>query len=88
MLLLGFCKYHIMAELVEVTIMKNRQASFSKEMVREVIDNITSRRTINRVDQKIFMSALLSKGNLSLEDQTMIEKIYQGLQSGLIKVVD
>ena len=77
-----------MAELVEVTIMKTRQASFSKEMVREVISNITSRRVINRVDQKIFMSALLSKSNLSLEDQTMIEKIYQGLQSGLIKVVD
>lgn len=88
MLLVGFCKYYIMAELVEVTIMKTRQASFSKEMVREVISNITSRRVINRVDQKIFMSALLSKSNLSLEDQTMIEKIYQGLQSGLIKVVD
>lgn len=88
MLLVGFCEYHIMAELVEVTIMKTRQASFSKEMVREVISNITSRRVINRVDQKIFMSALLSKSNLSLEDQTMIEKIYQGLQSGLIKVVD
>jgi len=65
-----------------------RQASFSKEMVREVISTITSRRIINRADQKIFMSALLSKSTLSVEDQAMIEKIYQGLQSGLIKVVD
>lgn len=68
--------------------MTAKQSTFTKDKVREVMGNITSRHIINRADQKIFMSALLSKGTLSQEDQTMIEKIYQGLQSGLIRVVD
>ena len=65
-----------------------RQSSFSRKTTREVISNITSRHIINRADQKTFMSALLSKGTLSQEDQTIIEKIHQGLQSGLIRVTD
>jgi hypothetical protein len=69
-------------------IMTARKSSFSNKTAREVISNITSRNTINRADQKIFMSALLSKGTLSQEDETIIEKIYQGLQSGLIRVTD
>jgi len=64
------------------------QTPFSTEKVREVIKNITSRHAINRIDQKIFMSALLSKTALSVEDQKMVDQIFQGLQSGLIRVVD
>jgi len=64
------------------------QIPFSNEKVREVIKNITSRHAINRIDQKIFMSALLSKTALSVEDQKMVDQIFQGLQSGLIRVVD
>ncbi len=68
--------------------MTARQASFSKKTAEEVIRNIASRHIINRTDQKIFMSALLSKGTISQEDKETIEKIHQGLQSGLIKVID
>lgn len=88
MLLVRFWKKHLTARLLEVMIMTARQTSFSRKTAREVISNITSRHIINRADQKIFMSALLSKGTLSQEDQITIEKIHQGLQSGLIRVTD
>lgn len=68
--------------------MTARQSSFSRKTAKEVISDITSRHIINRADQKIFMSALLSKETLSQEDRIAIEKIYQGLQSGLIRVID
>ena len=68
--------------------MMTMQAPLTNERVREVIDNIISRRSINRLDQKIFMSALLSKEKLSQEDQKMVDQVYQGLQSGLIRVVE
>jgi hypothetical protein len=64
------------------------QISFPNERLREVVKSILSHRSINRTDQKVFMSALLSKDKLSLEDQKIIDQVYQGLQSGLIKVID
>jgi hypothetical protein len=68
--------------------MMTMQVPLTNERVREVINNIISHRSINRLDQKIFMSALLSKEKLSQEDQKMVDQVYQGLQSGLIRVVE
>jgi len=34
------------------------------------------------------MSALLSKKALSTEEKNLVEKVYQGLNKGWIKVVD
>ncbi|HEY9613611.1 hypothetical protein [Allocoleopsis sp.] len=45
-------------------------------------------RKITRIDQHLFMSALLSKKALSPEEKNLVEQVYQGLNKGWIKVVD
>ena len=56
--------------------------------IQELVDRILASRRISRTDQNRFMSALLEKRSLSEEDQLQITRVFDGLQMGLIRVVD
>jgi hypothetical protein len=68
--------------------MRQTQVCFPKFPVQQIANRIIYCRKISRIDQHLFMSALLSKKSLSLEEKNLVEKVYDGLSRGWIKVVD
>ncbi|GAB4185759.1 MAG: hypothetical protein Fur006_24520 [Coleofasciculaceae cyanobacterium] len=68
--------------------MRQTQVCFPKFPVQQIANRIIYRRKISRIDQHLFMSALLSKKSLSSEEKNLVEKVYDGLSRGWIKVVD
>lgn len=56
--------------------------------VKEVVDKILTSRRITRSDQQEFMQALLSKNSLSMEEQVQVNRVFELLQKGLLRVVD
>lgn len=68
--------------------MKSTQVCFPKFPVQQIANRILGLRQITRVDQQLFMSAVLAKKSLSKEEQNLVEQIYQGLSSGWIRVVE
>jgi hypothetical protein len=56
--------------------------------IQELVDQILVSRQISRTDKNRFMSALLAKNTLNKEDQQQINRVFDGLQTGLIRVVD
>lgn len=64
------------------------QGHLVKMPIQELVDQILVSRQISRTDQNRFMSALLSKNTLNKEDQLQINRVFDGLQTGQIRVVD
>lgn len=68
--------------------MSRPQVSFPRFPVDKIANRIISLRQITRVDQYLFMSAVLAKKSLSKEEKNLVEQVYQDLNRGWIKVVD
>jgi hypothetical protein len=66
--------------------MMSPQICFPKFPVQQIANRIINLRKITRIDQHLFMSAVLSKKSLSPEEESLVEKIYQGLNRGWIRV--
>ena len=63
--------------------------SNSGQMLLEtVLQRIFSIRRITRQDQQLLMSTLLSKEGLDEDERKQITRVFDGLCSGFIKVVD
>lgn len=62
--------------------------SSSKVSVEAIVDRIFAFRQITPIDQRLLRSALLSKQALSEKDQFQLNRVCEGLQSGLILVVE
>jgi acetamidase/formamidase len=60
----------------------------SQFTIEQVIHQIMARRRISRMDQHLLMSVLLSKNGISEIEKSMIEKVFDFLQRGLLRVVD
>ncbi len=56
--------------------------------INQIVTRIFSTHRITRADQKIFMATLLSKDSLSAEEQSQIDRVFDGLRQGLLRVVD
>ncbi len=54
----------------------------------EFVDQLISVRKMTRADQQKLMSVLLSKDSLTPEEQAQVNRVYDGLQRGWLKVVD
>lgn len=68
--------------------MAKHEVCFPKFPVKQIASRIIAIRKITRIDQHLFMSALLSKQFLSREEEMLVERIYEDLNQGLIKVVE
>ncbi|MGM3305888.1 hypothetical protein ACSQ6I_07885 [Anabaena sp. WFMT] len=56
--------------------------------LEEILERIFSNRRITRQDQHIMMSSLLEAEGLSEQNMREINKVFDALKRGLIKVVD
>lgn len=64
------------------------QVNLPETSIEQLVEHIFSTRRITRVDQERFMSTLLSKKALSTTEQVQINRVFDALRSGLIRVVD
>lgn len=68
--------------------MKTNLASPSTVNLEQIIERIFHSRQISRADQESFMRLLLSKDALSFADQRQIDRVFEGLRQGRLRVVD
>lgn len=52
--------------------------------LQDVVDRILTSRRITRVDQRL----LISLANLSYEEQTLLNEVFDRLRRGMLRVVD
>jgi hypothetical protein len=55
--------------------------------IEKRVAKIFATRQITKTDQA-FLMAVFSKGNISAEDEALINKIYEALSTGRLRVVD
>ncbi len=64
------------------------QINLTKSNIETVVERIFTTHRITRADQRIFMSALLSKDTLNESDRQQIDQVFEGLRQGLLRVID
>ncbi|MBD2461197.1 hypothetical protein H6G89_09085 [Oscillatoria sp. FACHB-1407] len=64
------------------------QVNLPDASIEQLVEQIFATRRITRVDQERFMSALLSKKALNDAEQVQINRVFDALRSGLIRVVE
>lgn len=67
--------------------MKNSEVEFPKFPLKQVANRIMTLRKITRVEQQLLMNATLSENTFVTEDKILIDKIYNDVRRGWIKVV-
>lgn len=56
--------------------------------IEQMVHKITSSGKISRADQQQFMAALLSQKTISSAEEAMINRIFELLRAGRLRVVD
>jgi hypothetical protein len=64
------------------------QGNTNAVSVKELVDQIFTSHRITRQDQQTLMNALLSKDSLTMEQHLLIDRVFDGLRRGLLRVVD
>ncbi|WP_449419362.1 hypothetical protein [Phormidium nigroviride] len=68
--------------------MMTPQVSAPQLSIEQIVLEIFSTRRITRTDQRRLMSMLLAKDFLSSEEQNSINRMFESLRQGAIRVVD
>jgi hypothetical protein len=68
--------------------MKKAQVCFPRFPIQQIANRIIYLRKITRIDQHLFMSAVFAKTSLSSEEKNLVERVYQGLNTGWIRVAE
>jgi hypothetical protein len=56
--------------------------------LEKVVERIFAFRQITPIDRELIKSVLLSKDNFSTEDHSQINRVYEGVRSGAIWVIE
>lgn len=64
------------------------QTGLPKVSVEQIVERIFTLRQIARTDQRLLMSAFLAQDSLSEKDHAEINRVFDALRRGLIRVVD
>lgn len=64
------------------------QKNINEASVKDVVERIFTSRKITRADQRRFMAALMSKDALTAEEHEQIDRVFDGLRRGVLRVVD
>jgi len=56
--------------------------------LEKVVERIFAFRQITPIDRELIKSVLLSKSNLTTEDQSQINRVYEGVKSGAIWIIE
>lgn len=62
--------------------------SFPQNHFQEIARQILTSRKLTRAHQSFFMTAALSVGQLNDDEQALINRVFDALQRGLVRVVD
>ncbi|MBM0742550.1 hypothetical protein JOY44_13140 [Phormidium sp. CLA17] len=65
-----------------------KQARIPTTTVEQTVDKITSSGRITRLDQQQFMATLLSLDTLNSTEQALINRVFDLLRAGRLRVVD
>ncbi len=66
-----------------------KQASTSiTTTIEQMVHKITSSGRITRVDQQQFMTMLLSRNTLNSTEEALINRVFELLRAGRLRVVD
>ncbi|MBD1839871.1 hypothetical protein H6F78_02985 [Coleofasciculus sp. FACHB-64] len=63
-------------------------ASLPTISVQQIVERIFVFRQISRTDQRLLMSIFLSQETLSEAEHLLINRVFDALKQGLLKVVD
>ena len=63
-------------------------ASLPTVSVQQIVERIFVFRQISRTDQRLLMSTFLSQETLSDAEHLLINRVFDALKQGLLKVVD
>jgi len=63
-------------------------ADFSHLNIEQMVNKITASGRISRADQKQFMATLLSKKSITATEQALIDRVFELLRTGRLRVVD
>ncbi|MBD1878639.1 hypothetical protein [Coleofasciculus sp. FACHB-T130] len=63
-------------------------ASLPTIPVQQIVERIFVFRQISRTDQRLLMSTFLSQETLSEAEHLLINRVFDALKQGLLKVVD
>jgi hypothetical protein len=55
--------------------------------IAEIAEQIFAARTITQIEQELLMSILLSEEDLGYEEQQLIERLFDGVRTGWIRVI-
>ncbi|MDJ1175762.1 hypothetical protein [Roseofilum capinflatum] len=64
------------------------EAIFSEFTIEQVLAQIFARGRISRLDQQLLIRTLQGEQMLTKEQHTVIQRIFEALQNGWLKVVD
>lgn len=65
-----------------------KQVSISNSILEQTVLKITSSGRITRVDQQQFMAALLSRNTLDPTEEALVNRVFELLRAGRLRVVD
>ena len=58
------------------------------DLIETVVDQIFTVRRISRKNQQQLMNLLLSQTQLTSQEQDCVQRIFEGLKRGMLRVVD
>lgn len=65
-----------------------KQVSLSNSTLEQTVLKITSSGRITRVDQQQFMATLLSRNTLDPTEEALVNRVFELLRTGRLRVVD
>jgi len=65
-----------------------KQVSISNSTLEQTVLKITSSGRITRVDQQQFMATLLSRNTLDPTEEALVNRVFELLRAGRLRVVD
>lgn len=66
----------------------SEQGALPNLSLEAIVEKIFSSRQINRLHQKLLMSVQLSNNLISDAEKKLLDRVFDGLERGFLKVVD
>lgn len=60
----------------------------SSHSIEQMVNKITASGRISRADQKQFMATLLAKSTINSTEEALINRVFELLRAGRLRVVD
>ncbi|MEM7793077.1 MAG: hypothetical protein AAF579_01330 [Cyanobacteria bacterium P01_C01_bin.118] len=58
------------------------------QSLESLMKTILNRRRINRETQQMLMQSLLGKAHLNIQEQAQVQKIFEAINQGRLRVID